>query len=399
MGENVPAADGWAALLGGTVLRRTGSPVIRFRGARWDSLLASRSHNTRAQVRRRERKLNREHDVRFRLADDRDRLDDDLGTLFALHRARWGGRGTQFSESGEAFHRDFAHCAFNRGWLRLWLLEVDGAAVSAWYGFRYGGARSRITRRGETPHGTDIRLVSCYSPTRFGPLSKMAPGNMVSSRARRLTSTGSRMKISASRRWGSLGVRSERSRAGHDLRSHRRSRPWGVISSAPDPVYATAQVPDSSASRTTSTFCVFQTVRGTRIPVCEEHLAEYLPQPGEGFYFGSEDAAVRLLADCRAGGSRLEGGGPEPRITLHSCRHSYSTFLDAAGVSETRADHLHGPCPPRRAEPLPAPRQYAEDAARLDAYLSGATSGKVVPLPTGAQIGAQAVQALSLSQS
>jgi dTDP-4-amino-4,6-dideoxygalactose transaminase/CelD/BcsL family acetyltransferase involved in cellulose biosynthesis len=142
VGETVPAADGWATLLAGKVLSRAGSPVLHFRNREWDSLLARMSHNTRAQVRRRERKLAREHDVRFRLADDRDRLDDDLDTLFSLHAARWHGRGTRFSQSGQAFQREFAHCAFDRGWLRLWLLEVDGAPVSAWYGFRFGGAES-----------------------------------------------------------------------------------------------------------------------------------------------------------------------------------------------------------------------------------------------------------------
>ena len=27
-----------------------------------------------------------------------------------------------------------------RGWLRLWLLEVEGRPVAAWHGFRFGGA-------------------------------------------------------------------------------------------------------------------------------------------------------------------------------------------------------------------------------------------------------------------
>jgi CelD/BcsL family acetyltransferase involved in cellulose biosynthesis len=40
----------------------------------------------------------------------------------------------------EAFHREFAARAFERGWLRLWLLELEGRAVAAWYGFRFGDA-------------------------------------------------------------------------------------------------------------------------------------------------------------------------------------------------------------------------------------------------------------------
>src|SRR5206468_2281345 len=31
----------------------------------------------------------------------------------------------------------FAHAALERGWLRLWVLEADGAPVAAWYGFRF----------------------------------------------------------------------------------------------------------------------------------------------------------------------------------------------------------------------------------------------------------------------
>jgi integrase len=68
------------------------------------------------------------------------------------------------------------------------------------------------------------------------------------------------------------------------------------------------------------------------------------------------------------------------RIGLHECRHSFSTFLDAAGVSETRADRYMGHSNGSVANRYRHPQQYAEDAARLDAYLSGAAAGKIVPL-------------------
>jgi CelD/BcsL family acetyltransferase involved in cellulose biosynthesis len=61
--------------------------------------------------------------------------------LFALHGARWG-RASEFSGPAQQFHRDFAAQALERGWLRLWLLELDGAPAAAWYGFRFGGAES-----------------------------------------------------------------------------------------------------------------------------------------------------------------------------------------------------------------------------------------------------------------
>ena len=54
------------------------------------------------------------------------------------------------------------------------------------------------------------------------------------------------------------------------------------------------------------------------------------------------------------------------RITLHECRHSFSTFLDAAGVSETRADIYMGHSNNSVSRRYRHPSQYGEDAARLD---------------------------------
>jgi CelD/BcsL family acetyltransferase involved in cellulose biosynthesis len=107
----------------------------------WDDLLASRSRNFREQVGRRERKLARAHDLRFRLADDPNRLQDDLTVLFRLHLAHWGSR-SWLQGAAETFIREFSPIALERGWLRLWLLELDGRPAAAWYGFRFGGAES-----------------------------------------------------------------------------------------------------------------------------------------------------------------------------------------------------------------------------------------------------------------
>jgi integrase len=89
------------------------------------------------------------------------------------------------------------------------------------------------------------------------------------------------------------------------------------------------------------------------------------------------------------------------RVTLHECRHSYSTYLDAAGVSETRADRYMGHSNPSVANRYrhQLEGQLAEDAARLDAYLAGALAGKVVQLPTGAHPGAHEAQTRLAAQS
>ena len=137
LAERLPGQEPWTKLLDGRLLRRQGSPVLRFSEDSWDSFLATRSANLRQQVRRKERQLAATYDVRFRLADDEDRLDEDMDTLFALHGARWAAGRSSFSGM-EGFHREFAAMAFERGWLRLWFLELDRRPVAAWYGFRLG---------------------------------------------------------------------------------------------------------------------------------------------------------------------------------------------------------------------------------------------------------------------
>jgi CelD/BcsL family acetyltransferase involved in cellulose biosynthesis len=138
-GEQLAAEEGWSALTGAKVLNRSQSPVLRYRG-RWDDFLASRSSHFRKFVRWQERKLAREHALRYRLVEDADRLQPALDTLLALHAARWP-QGSRFAAEG-AFHREFAGQAFRRGWLRLWFLELDGEPVASWYGFRFAGVET-----------------------------------------------------------------------------------------------------------------------------------------------------------------------------------------------------------------------------------------------------------------
>jgi CelD/BcsL family acetyltransferase involved in cellulose biosynthesis len=134
--EHLPAEESWASLLGGVVLHREGYPLIRA-AASWEGYLASRSAHFRKKTSWQERKLVRERGLRYRLSDDPALLGSDLDTLFALHAARWP-EGTAFLEH-ELFHREFAACALESGWLRLWFLELDERPVAAWYGFRFGG--------------------------------------------------------------------------------------------------------------------------------------------------------------------------------------------------------------------------------------------------------------------
>jgi CelD/BcsL family acetyltransferase involved in cellulose biosynthesis len=125
--------------LPGRTLRRSASPVLMLRHDSWDELLAGCSANLRQTARRKPRRLEREHETRYRLATAAT-LELDLDSLFKLHRARWN-RVTDFSRR-ERFHRAFAQVALERQWLRLWILELDGEPAAAWLGFRYAGVES-----------------------------------------------------------------------------------------------------------------------------------------------------------------------------------------------------------------------------------------------------------------
>jgi CelD/BcsL family acetyltransferase involved in cellulose biosynthesis len=152
LAELLPGDETWRTSFGTDPLRVEASPTISLAGG-WESYLAARSPNLRQQIRRRERRLRRDHALRFRLAGDAARLQSDLDVLFSLHRARWGKDRSAFLP-WEQFHRDFAAVALERGWLRLWFLDLDGRAVAAWYGFRFAGIESYY-QAGRDPSQSD----------------------------------------------------------------------------------------------------------------------------------------------------------------------------------------------------------------------------------------------------
>jgi len=139
LAEQLPGREDWCSLLGGRHWRREACPVLAIPDGGWEAYLDGRSRNFRQQLARRRRALEAAGRVAFRLADEIS-LERDLDSLFALHAARWSGRRTDFGDT--AFHHDVARTALDRGWLRLWLLELDGRPVAAWHGFHVGPAVS-----------------------------------------------------------------------------------------------------------------------------------------------------------------------------------------------------------------------------------------------------------------
>jgi CelD/BcsL family acetyltransferase involved in cellulose biosynthesis/dTDP-4-amino-4,6-dideoxygalactose transaminase len=141
--DHLPADEGWGALLGARFAAREPSPVVDIQTTDWDAFLAARSASLRKQIRYQERRLEREHALSYRLAAEPARIDDDFELLRSLHERRWAaGVSDAFAGPRRAFLRDFVRCALERGWLRLWFLELDGRAVAGWLGFRYCGVES-----------------------------------------------------------------------------------------------------------------------------------------------------------------------------------------------------------------------------------------------------------------
>ena len=135
LGESLPG-EGWAARLGAERVGLEGSPVARGPWASWEDYLATRSRNLRKELGQKERRLG-EH-LRYRTVATREELGPGLDALFELHRARWGEDASPFFSGEEQFHRAFAATAFERGWLRLRLLELDARPAAANLSYRVG---------------------------------------------------------------------------------------------------------------------------------------------------------------------------------------------------------------------------------------------------------------------
>ena len=140
--ERFPAGATTEAL-GGALLHEERNPSLEIAGRDWDDFVASSSKNMREKIRRSARKAERDHELTYELCERPEQVEPMLRTLFDLHARRWGGEAGKFGSPAVArFHFDFAATAMERGWLRLWVMSIDGEPAAAWYGFRYGGVEA-----------------------------------------------------------------------------------------------------------------------------------------------------------------------------------------------------------------------------------------------------------------
>jgi len=109
----------------------------------WQAYLESLSRERRQRLRRLRRRLDRELPWRFFVWEDESRIGEALERLADLHRRRWHAAGTP-SESFASpqyleFHRRVVAGALQRGWLRLYGLELAGELAAMIYAFRFRG--------------------------------------------------------------------------------------------------------------------------------------------------------------------------------------------------------------------------------------------------------------------
>jgi CelD/BcsL family acetyltransferase involved in cellulose biosynthesis len=116
-------------------------PHIPLKGHTWESYLASLGSQHRYNFNRRLKNFQKQGTLMFEVVEKEDQRREALDTLIELHNLRWderGGSETWQSPAMRAFHDAFTRMALERGWLRLFILRLDGCPVGALYGLLYG---------------------------------------------------------------------------------------------------------------------------------------------------------------------------------------------------------------------------------------------------------------------
>jgi CelD/BcsL family acetyltransferase involved in cellulose biosynthesis len=132
------AGDGWTS----STAADGRCPVIPLAGHTFDSYLGTLGSSHRANVRRRIKALGQQFDMRFDLVTADAERRGLLSTMAAFHDRRYSNRGgsSAFSMPAvRAFQEDVTRRARERGWLRMYVLRLNGETAAVMYGINYGG--------------------------------------------------------------------------------------------------------------------------------------------------------------------------------------------------------------------------------------------------------------------
>ena len=113
-------------------------PYISLPGSWEDYLREQCSPKFRRTIRHAVRRLGTEHSAALIRADSPEEYSLGLKQLEKLHEERWGTASLFHQEGFRNFHEDVARAFSLKGWLRVYILRVDGRDVAVNYGYRYG---------------------------------------------------------------------------------------------------------------------------------------------------------------------------------------------------------------------------------------------------------------------
>jgi len=134
----------------------------------WEEYLKSLGKKTRSNISYYDRGLTKVYDVEFESVSDDDVLKEEMENLFDLHQRRWNQRwlpGVFGTKRVQQFHHEVARMLMHKGWLRLFVLRLDGLTQAALYCFSFNGR-------------------TCYYQGGFEPtLSKLSLGTVLTARA------------------------------------------------------------------------------------------------------------------------------------------------------------------------------------------------------------------------
>jgi CelD/BcsL family acetyltransferase involved in cellulose biosynthesis len=106
----------------------------------WDSYSQILLSEDRKNLVRYTRRLQTRHSLRIYRCSDASHLPACLDALFRLHQGRWqnvGQSGTFSSSERREFYAQLSLNLLARGWLELWVLELEGEIAAVQFAFRY----------------------------------------------------------------------------------------------------------------------------------------------------------------------------------------------------------------------------------------------------------------------
>jgi CelD/BcsL family acetyltransferase involved in cellulose biosynthesis len=106
----------------------------------WEATLSSLTGTHRRHLNQRRRQMRENFVAEFEVTAEQKDVSQDMNDFIALHQRRWNKKGYKgvFSDQRMVlFHHEVARRCFQRGWLFLAFLRLDGKRTAAVYGFRF----------------------------------------------------------------------------------------------------------------------------------------------------------------------------------------------------------------------------------------------------------------------